>query len=75
MGGIQGSRVVIDFSGCKFLGSGAFGALFELAQTLRLRDGDVKLTGLPPPLPGRIGPGRRIFDQYETVAEAVAAFT
>src|SRR5262249_38985361 len=72
---ITDRRVVMDFACCRLLGSGALAVLYDLARRLRLSGGDVKVTGLPSPRHYGDGPLKFPFEQFETVAQAVAAFT
>ncbi len=70
-------RVVIDLSKADFLDSSGIGALIGALTTMRKADGDVKLSGMKDRvknlflLTRLLGP---VFDDYDTIEEAVASF-
>lgn len=70
-------RIVIDLSKADFLDSSGIGALIGALTTMRKADGDVKLSGMKDRvknlflLTRLLGP---VFDDYDTIEEAVASF-
>ena len=70
------SRVLFDMSGLRFMDSAGIGAMLSCLRRLSAEDGDLKIFGLLEPVRAVFDMTRmhRIFEIFDTRAEALAAF-
>ena len=69
-------RLVLDLSRLRFVDSSGLGAFLSCLRKLNAKGGDLKLAGLAKPVRAIFELVRlhRVFDIYDTTAEAVSAF-
>jgi len=70
------ARLIIDLDGIELLDSSGLGALVACLRRGKEQDGEIKLAGLRPEVRSifEITRVSRVFDIYEDVSEALAAF-
>ncbi len=70
------SNVVVDLSECEFVDSSFLGALVAGLKKATMRNGDLKIVGLQPPVRAMFELTRlyRIFDIFENEEDAINSF-
>ncbi len=70
------ANVVVDLSNVEFVDSSFLGALVAGLKRATMRDGDLKIVGLQPPVRSMFELTRlyRIFEIFETLEEAIDSF-
>lgn len=70
------ANVVVDLSNVEFVDSSFLGALVAGLKRTTMRDGDLKIVGLQPPVRSMFELTRlyRIFDIFENLEEAIDSF-
>lgn len=72
----SGANIVVNLSNCEFVDSSFLGALVAGLKKATMRNGDLKIVGLQPPVQAMFELTRlyRIFDIFDNEEEAIKSF-